>query len=135
MRRSWRSMMVMLAVLAPRLMAQEVQFPDTPQGKLAAGFFAAANATDEEAMLRFQQANFSEAALKRRSPEERLARTRQLREQAGALTLREVVSSSATQLVVLASGSALPEGLKLTVTFGFTGGDQLKIDTVQIESQ
>lgn len=135
MRRSWWSMMMALVVLAPRLTAQEVQFPDTPQGKLAAGFFAAANATDEEAMLKFQQANFSEAALKRRSPEERLARTRQLREQAGALTLREVVSSSPTQLVVLASGSALPEEVRLTVTFGFTGGDQPKIDTVQIESR
>ena len=135
MRWSRWGMMVALTVMAPRLMAQEVQFPDTPQGKLAAGFFAAANATDEEAMLKFQQANFSEAALKRRSPEERAARTRQLKEAAGVLTLREVVSSSATQIVVMASGSALPEGVRLNVTFTFTTGDPPKIDTVQVSSQ
>jgi len=135
MRMIWSGVVAAVTLAVQPLAAQQVQFPDTPQGRLAAGFFAAVNATDEEALSRFQQANFSEAALKRRSPEERAARNRQLRESAGTLTVLQVQSASATQIVVLASGSVLPEGVRLSVTFGFTGGEPPKIDSVQIQSQ
>jgi hypothetical protein len=111
--------------------AQKTQFPDTPQGKLAAGFFAAVGAPDDSALVRFQEANFSEAALKRRSPEERLERNRTLREMAGALSLLEVKSATETQLVVTARGTNAT-GEVLTVTFTFTAGPAPKIDAVQI---
>jgi hypothetical protein len=112
---------------------QKAAFPDSPQGRLAAGFFAAVNGADETALMKFQEANFSEAALKRRSADERLARNRDLREMAGKLTLEEVKSASATQLVVTANGSNAP-GLVLTITFSFTTGASPKIDAVQITS-
>ena len=111
--------------------AQKAQFPDTPQGKLAAGFFAAVGAPDETALARFQEANFSEAALKRRSPEERLERNRGIREQVGALSLLEVKSATETQLVVTARGANAADYV-LTVTFTFTAGPAPKIDAVQI---
>lgn len=110
--------------------AQAAAFPDTPQGRLAEAFFAAVNAPDEMALARFQEANFSEAALKRRPTEERLARNRQLREN-GRLGLVNVVSASGNRVVVEASVSNLP-GVVLRIEFGFTGGASPKIDTVQI---
>lgn len=110
--------------------AQDAAFPDTPQGRLAESFFAAVNAPDEMTLARFQDANFTEAALKRRPTEERLARNRQLRE-GGRLALVSVVSASGNRLVVNASASNMP-GVTLRIEFGFSGGTSLKIDTLQI---
>jgi len=110
--------------------AQGAAFPDTPQGRLAEAFFAAVNAPDEMTLARFQDASFSDAALKRRPTEERLARNRQLRE-GGRLALVSVVSASGNRLVVTATASNMP-GVSLRVEFGFTGGGTPKIDTLQI---
>jgi hypothetical protein len=123
-----------LAVTATGLAAQEARFPDTPQGKLAAGFFAAVGNPDERVLAQFQDANFSKAALERRSPEERQARNRDLRERAGALTLTDVVSESATQLTVTATGANAP-GVTLMITFTFTSSTPIKIEALQIQSQ
>ena len=123
-----------LAVTATGLAAQEARFPDTPQGKLAAGFFAAVGNPDERVLAQFQDANFSKAALERRSPEERQARNRDLRERAGALTLTDVVSEGATQLTVTATGANAP-GVTLMITFTFTSSTPIKIETLQIQSQ
>jgi hypothetical protein len=118
--------------LATPLGAQAVQFPETEQGRLAAGFFQAVNSPDEEALMRYQEATFSEAALKRRSREQRQALVRQLRDQAGALTLETIRAAGASQLVVTARGANLPPSQRLTITFNFTSGSPLKIDQVQI---
>jgi hypothetical protein len=123
-----------LAVTATGLAAQEARFPDTPQGKLAAGFFAAVGNPDERVLAQFQDANFSKAALERRSPEERQARNRDLRERAGALTLTDVVSEGATQLTVTATGANAP-GVTLMITFTFTSSTPIKIEALQIQSQ
>ena len=131
---SWKSLSVAALVYAMPVAAQSAQFPGTPQGKLAAGFFAAVNSSDEEALAAFQDANFSEAALKRRPREQRVALGKQLREQAGTLTLKEIKSSSATQLVATATGSNLAPGSMITFSFTFTGNGTPKIDAVQITS-
>ena len=131
---SWKSLSVAALVYAMPVAAQSAQFPSTPQGKLAAGFFAAVNSSDEEALAAFQDANFSEAALKRRPREQRVALGKQLREQAGTLTLTEIKSASATQIVTTATGSNLPPGSTLTISFTFTGSGTPKIDGVQITS-
>ncbi len=125
------SVLVLLAGVPAVGAAQAVRLPDTPQGRLATAFFAAVNAQDGAALDRFQEANFSEAALKRRPAQERKDRNRQLREQAGTLTVVDVKSASANQLVVTATGSNAP-GLMLTVTFVFTEGPNPKIDQLQI---
>jgi len=83
------------------------------------------------ALGRFQEANFSEAALKRRPTQVRLAQNRQIREDAGTLTPVEV-RGSGNQLVVIVTGSNTPPGMRLTVTFTFTSGDAPKIDQLQI---
>ena len=129
---SWKSLSVAALVYALPVSAQSAQFPATAQGKLAAGFFAAVNSSDEEALGTFQDANFSEAALKRRPRDQRIALGKQLREQAGTLTLKEVKSASTSQIVVTASGSSLPPNSSLTISFTFTGGGAPKIDGVQI---
>ena len=131
---SWKTLSVAALVYAMPVAAQSAQFPGTPQGKLAAGFFAAVNSTDEEALGAFQDANFSEAALKRRPREQRIALGKQLREQAGNLTLKEIKSASGNQLVATATGTNLAPGAVLTISFTFTGGDNPKIDGVQITS-
>lgn len=135
MQRAFWTVVTSLAVVTTVAAQQEpARFPDTPQGKLAAAFFAAVGNPDDRVMAQFQETNFSEAALARRSTEERLARNRQLRESAGALTLTGIVSQSDRQLVVSASGASVP-GVRLVVTFSFTAGAPPKIDAIQIQSQ
>jgi hypothetical protein len=119
-------------VFAGPLVAQSPEFPATEQGQLAKGFFAAANSPDEDAMLRFQEASFSEAALKRRTREQRQALARQLRDQAGALLVESVRSAGSNQLVATARGANLPPNQRLTITFNFTSGSPPKIDQIQI---
>jgi hypothetical protein len=126
--------MLVVAAIAVPVAAQERDLPDTPEGKLVAGFLAAVNSPDEEALAQFQEANFSEGALKRRSPEERMARNRQLREQTGGLSVIEVRSATPNQIVVVANGSNLPKDALLVLTFNFTGTPR-KVDGVQITQQ
>lgn len=133
MGRALMAMLTLLVVAAPAV-AQQRTLPETPEGRLVAGFLAAVNSSDEEALGRFQAANFSEAALKRRSPEERAERNRSLREQTGGLTLVEVRSASSSQIVLVANGASLPKDVLLTVTFTFAGKPP-KIDGVQISQQ
>lgn len=132
MTRRWTLVLGALLVGMP-LGAQQAQWPDTPQGKLAAGFFAAVNAPDEQALGRFQESFFSAGALRRRSPDERAALNRSLRDQAGTIALVEVRSGSSNQLVAVASSSNMP-GVRLTFTFTFTGSPP-KIDRVEVGNQ
>jgi len=129
---SWKSLTVAALIYALPAAAQTGQFPNTPQGKLAAGFFAAVNSSDDEALVTFQDANFSETALKRRPREQRIALGKQLREQAGQLTLKAIKSASDKEIVATASGSNLAPNALLTISFSFTGGGTPKIDAVQI---
>jgi len=92
------------------------------------------NSSDDEALATWQDANFSEAALKRRPRAQRVALGRQLREQAGQLTVKEVKSASATQVVVTATGTNLAPGAVLTLNFTFTGGASPKVDGVTISN-
>ena len=132
--RAWKILLAATVVAVAPVAAQQRTLPDTPEGKLVAGFLAATTSGDEDALRRFQEANFSEAALKRRSPEERAARNQQLREQTGGLTLVEVRSTSENQIVLAANGVNLPKEVVLVVTFNFTGNPR-KIDGVQIAQQ
>lgn len=118
-----------VALMAAPVSAQE-KLPDTPQGRMAAAFLAAVNAPDEMALARFQEANFSAAALKRRPTEERLARNRDLRE-LGTLTVTQVVSASARAIVLRITASNQPS-MTLTMEIGFTGDANPKIDTISL---
>lgn len=129
-----------LAVLAVAVLfampasAQQAELPDTPEGKLVAGFLAASNDADESTIARFQEQFFSEGLLARRPPEERAARNRMMREQVGRFSVVEVRRTTASQVVLLASGSSLPPDVRLLLTFTFTGSPR-KIDAIQIVQQ
>ncbi len=129
MRRTLMTLTALLVLSASGLAAQ-TKLPDTPQGRLTAAFLAAVNAKDEMALARFQEANFSQAALDRRPTEERLSKNRELRE-LGTLTAVSVVSSSATAVTLTITASNQP-GLTLTLVVSFTGGDSPKIDTISL---
>lgn len=120
--------------LALPLSAQEAALPTTPEGRLVAGFIAASNDPDEQAIARFQEASFSADLLKRRPAEERVARNRMMRDQVGRFGVLEVRRATSSQVVVLASGSSLPPTVRLLLTFTFTGNPR-KIDAVQIVQQ
>lgn len=119
-----------LVVLATGGLSAQAKLPDTPQGKLAAGLLAAVNAPDEMALARFQEANFSAAALNRTPTEVRLSRNRELRE-LGTLGIVEVVAANATSVTMILKASN-QQGLTLTMVIGFTGGDSPKIDSVEL---
>lgn len=127
---------VLALVLLPALplAAQEASLPDTPEGRLVAGFLAASNDADEQAIARFQEAFFSADLLKRRPAEERAARNRMMRDQVGRFSVVEVRRVTPGQVAVLAGGSNLPPDVRLLLTFSFTG-DPRKIDAVQIVQQ
>lgn len=121
-------------LLALPLSAQQAELPDTPEGKLVAGFLAASNDPDEQVIARFQEEFFSADLLKRRPAEERAARNRMMRDQVGRFDVVEVRRATSSQVVVLATGSNLPPTVRLLLTFTFTG-DPRKIDAVQIVQQ
>ncbi len=134
MPRSFLPLLALSCLYLSPVAAQAAAFPDTPQGQLAKGFFAAVNAPTVEALARFQEANFSQAALNRYPKEERLNRNRQIREQVGTLTLIDVVSSGANELVLAATVSNVP-GLTVRLVFGFTEGANPKIDGLEIRGE
>ena len=120
--------------LALPLSAQQAELPVTPEGKLVAGFLAASNDPDEQAIARFQEEFFSADLLTRRPAEERAARNRMMRDQVGRFGVLEVRRATSSQIILLASGSNLPPSVRLLLTFTFTG-DPRKIDAVQIVQQ
>lgn len=120
-----------LMVLATGGLSAQAKFPDTPQGKLAAGFLAAVNAPDEMALARYQEANFSQTALNRRPTEERLSKNRELRE-LGTLKAVEVVAASAGAVTLRLTASNQAD-LTLTMVISFTGGDIPKIDAIELK--
>lgn len=119
-----------LMVHAAGGLAAQAKLPDTPQGRLAAGFLAAVNAPDEITLARFQEANFSTAALNRKPTDVRLSQNRELRE-LGTLSVVEVAAASASSVTLILRASN-QQGLRLTLVLGFTGGDSPKIDSVQL---
>jgi CubicO group peptidase (beta-lactamase class C family) len=79
-----------------------VKMPDTPAGRIAAEFLAAFNSGTEKDFLEFFRRNAGQAALKRRTDEERLAMNRQMKDRLGRLTVRSIESSGDVGIILLA---------------------------------
>jgi D-alanyl-D-alanine carboxypeptidase len=93
----------------------ELQFPETPAGKIAAAYFKAFNA-GEEAMKDFLE-KFSAESFSQRMPiEVRLDRYRQMRGQLDSLTLQKVIESRPNLVSVVAQAQG---GRLLRLDFEF----------------
>jgi D-alanyl-D-alanine carboxypeptidase len=100
------------------------KFSQTPQGQCAAAYFTAFNSPGESAMAAFLENNFIADALKRTTVEERVARYRGFKKEAGSLApeklLREA-QDAASYLVRDGQG----EMLEFTFQFAKDGGGRL----------
>jgi CubicO group peptidase (beta-lactamase class C family) len=88
---------------------EEVKLPATAAGERVAAYIKAFNSGDEQAMRSFITSNVSEAALKRRSVDERLAVYREMRGNMGTIELvkvLEVTPSTITGIFRTRSGGS-----------------------------
>ena len=102
-------------------------FPDTPQGRRAAAYFAAFNAAGEEAMASFLRENFTAAALKQATVEERLARYRGIKKEARSLTPEKLLRATEDEAGYLARSG---QGELLEFTFRFEKGGEARLAAV-----
>lgn len=90
-------------------------FPDTPAGKIAAGYVTAFNSGDDAAYRKFEEANRAASSLKMRTMDERTEQYRSLRREWGKLEPKKVVSSGEHELSVVFRAATSDE----VMTFGF----------------
>ncbi len=99
-------------------------FPQTPQGRRAAAYFAAFNSASESAMAAFLKDNFSSAALQRSTLEERLARFRGFKKQARSLMPEKILRDTGDTAGFLVKDG---QGGLLEFTFQFEKNEEAKI--------
>lgn len=118
---------ILISIAAAARGGDAFAFPQTPEGRRAAAYFAAFNADGEGAMAAFLRENLSADALKRASVEERLARFRGSKREARSLTPEKALRAAAGSAGYLArSGS----GELLEFTFLFEAGGERKIVSI-----
>ena len=127
----WKGLVFVVAIYAGLGLAADsggaFSFPDTPQGRRAAAYFAAFNASSESAMAEFLSGNFSADALKRASLEERLARFRGFKKEARELIPQKVLRDAGeTAGYLVRSG----RGELLEFTFQFEKGGDGKLASI-----
>jgi len=122
------------AVLAAQPQAQakatEVKLPDTTAGRIAAEFLAASNSGTDKEFLDFFSRNASQAALKRRTDEERLQMNRQMKERMGRLTVRSVQASGDVGIILIAETE---KAGWVRLEFNLEPGPPHKLDAIRIE--
>ena len=119
---------VLLAFLLPVAAADKAfAFPDTPQGKRAAAYFAAFNTGADDAMAVFLKENFSADALKRATLEERLARYRGIKKEAKRLTPEKFLRDTGDALSCLARSG---QGELLEFTFQFEKDGEARLASI-----
>jgi hypothetical protein len=79
----------------------EVKLPTTEAGERVAAYIKAFNSGDEQAMRSFMTNNVSEAALKRRSAEERVAIYKEMRGNMGTIELVKVLDVTPSMITGL----------------------------------
>ena len=103
------------------------EFPQTPQGRRAAAYFAAFNAGSDSAMASFLKENFSAANLKRVSLDERLARFHGFKQQAQSLKPEKLLRSGEEKLSCLVRDG---QGVLLEFVFEFEKNGEAKIMSI-----
>jgi hypothetical protein len=91
------------------------RFPDTVAGRLSAQYVEAFNTLDPEALWRFEQANYSTAALKGVSPERRLKALREVMGERGRIKVIEYRAASPRLLSVRVRPEKYKEDIAFTV--------------------
>lgn len=122
------------AVLAAQPQAQakppEVRLPDTAAGRIAAGFLQAFNSGTDKEFLDFFSRNASEAALKRRTDEERLLMNRRMKDRMGRLTVRSVQASGDVGIILIVETEKAGWA---RLEFNLEPGPPHKLDVIRIE--
>jgi D-alanyl-D-alanine carboxypeptidase len=121
---------IFMILIGVGLVAREKEafvFPQTPQGKRAAAYFAAFNATGEEAMAAFLKSNCSAQALKLATVEERLARYRGSKEQARSLAPEKLLRETKDAASFLARDG---RGEMVEFTFQFEKDGEARIASI-----
>jgi CubicO group peptidase (beta-lactamase class C family) len=103
--------------------------PDSPAGRRVAAWLAAFNSGDEATIRAFFEENMAAEARERRPIAERVAMTRELRAQLGALEVRRVLEAKADRIVVLARGT----DDFVSLTFSFEPQPPYGLLTVRLE--
>lgn len=106
-------------------------YPDTPSGKIAAGYVAAFNGGDEAAYRKFEEANRAVASLKMRTMDERMEMYRKLRGEWGTLTPTKLISSRQNELTVAIN--ATTSGEEMSFGFEFEKEPPGKLVAIRIE--
>ena len=124
---------ILLAVIfSVALGAQEkvpFAFPRTAQGERIAAYFDAFNSGQDERLTGFFQEHWSAVSLSQVSLEERLQRSRGLKQQAGRLEPQRLLSESSAEVRLLAKDS---RGQWLEMGFAFEEGTAAKIRGIMI---
>jgi CubicO group peptidase (beta-lactamase class C family) len=118
---------VMVCATAVRSEGKAFVFPDTVQGRRAAAYFTAFNASGEGAMAAFLRDNLSAAALQRASLEERLARFRGSKQEARELAVERALRATPDSASYLARSG---NGEFIEFTFQFEKGPEARIVTI-----
>ncbi len=105
-------------------------FPSTPAGRRAAAYFSAFNSGAEQEMKVFLQTHFAAAALNRAPIEERLARYRSFKAEAGSLQPEKLLGAQANQIVLL---TRTGKGELLEITFEHEAQAPFKLLSIRIE--
>ena len=128
-----RVVLVLSAVaFAIALGAQEktaFRFPRTPQGERIAAYFAAFNSGDEARLEEFFREHWSAASLSQVPLEERLQRSRGLKQQAGRLEPQKLLGESPAEVRLLARDA---QGQWLEMGFAFEAEKPGKIRGIMI---
>lgn len=103
-------------------------YPQTTQGRRVAAYFTAFNMAGETAMEVFLRENFSVDALRRDGVEQRLARFRGIKKQAGSLNPEKFLRVESQKISLLARDG---QGQWLEFTFVFEKSDDEKITAIQ----
>ncbi|MFA4947433.1 MAG: serine hydrolase domain-containing protein [Candidatus Krumholzibacteriia bacterium] len=118
---------VAILVLPAFVLAAEptkVTFPDTPAGRLVAGYVEAFNSDAPGALRAFLEANLSSGAIAQRPVEQRLKGLQQLKADAGTLAPMKIVEAREDALTIIAQGS---KGSWLEISFAFEAGASVKM--------
>ncbi len=109
----------------------QIQIPDTPQGKRVAAYVEAFRLGDEAKMKSWVHDNFADAIQQKRTPEERLATYRRMRQNFGDLDVQSVSSKENT--VVLAVNNKAGEPFRFTFLFEPTA--PYKVTGLKVEDE
>ena len=124
------SALFVAAVLVVPAAAQDVKLPDTPQGKIVAGYIKAFNSGDEKTFLTFHTEHMAEDTLKRRTEADRKDLFKRMKDDFGQLKPARIIEAKADAISL-----AVPTlgGDEATMVFTFETAAPYKINGISVQ--